>query len=157
MGCYDAEVFKAHDNCYFEEYWQTPEYFEQYRSNIINIFQFPPFSDSDNIAMEEQIKKDNSVALHIRMGDYVGSAEYAGICTLDYYRKAIESVKDYVEKPAFFIFSNDMGWCKENIFPMIQEYEVSFVDFNTGKDSYKDMNLMSLARCYIIANNTFSW
>ena len=154
---YDEKVFSVHGNCYFEGYWQSPKYFEAYRSVIINTFRFPTFIDFDNMAAEKQMKTENSVALHVRRGDYVESVNYARICTLDYYRKAIETVVKKIRSPRFFIFSNDIDWCKNNIVPMIQKYEVSFIDFNTGKNSYRDMHLMSLARCCIVANSSFSW
>ena len=32
-----------------------------------------------------------------------------------------------------------------------------FVNNNKGMESYRDMQLMSLARCNILANSTFSW
>ena len=154
---YDEKVFSVHGNCYFEGYWQSPKYFEAYRSVIINAFRFPTFIDFDNMAAEKQMKAENSVVLHVRRGDYVGSVMYARICTLDYYRKAIETVVKKIQSPRFFIFSNDINWCKNNIVPMIQKYDVSFIDFNTGKNSYRDMHLISLARCCIVANSSFSW
>ena len=154
---YDEKVLSVHGNCYFEGYWQSPKYFEHYRSIVINTFRFSPFTDLDNKTTEMQMKEENSVALHVRRGDYLREANYMGICTLDYYRKAIETAVGKIQSPRFFIFSNDIDWCKDNIVPMIQKYDVSFIDFNVGKNSYRDMHLMSLARCCIVANSSFSW
>jgi hypothetical protein len=58
-----------------------------------------------------------------------------------------------VENPHFFVFSNDLVWVKENIFIK----NVTYVDCNAGKNSWKDMYLMSLCQHNIIANSTFSW
>ena len=37
------------------------------------------------------------------------------------------------------------------------EAEVFFVSHNKGTESYRDMQLMSIARCTILANSSFSW
>ena len=34
---------------------------------------------------------------------------------------------------------------------------VHFVNNNRGNESYRDMQLMSIARCNILANSSFSW
>lgn len=155
--CYDVKALSVCGDCYFEGYWQSPKYFEGYRSIIINTFRFPQFTDMDNISTGIKISSKNSVALHVRRGDYIGMKNYSGICTLDYYREAIMLVKRIVSDPEFFIFSNDMDWCRNNISPLIGEANISFIDFNKEVDSYRDMHLMSLARCCIVANSSFSW
>ena len=58
-----------------------------------------------------------------------------------------------MKNPYFFIFSNDIEWCQENI-KLENSY---YVDWNTGENSYKDMQLMSLCKHNIIPNSTFSW
>ena len=54
----------------------------------------------------------------------------------------------------FFVFSDDMGWVKENLRlgrPAI------YVDFNDDEKNYEDLRLMSLCKHHIIANSSFSW
>ena len=49
-------------------------------------------------------------------------------------------------------------WCKENLVDLIgRDKEVIFVDWNKGKESYRDIQLMSLCHYNIIANSSFSW
>ena len=38
-----------------------------------------------------------------------------------------------------------------------RDKEVIFVDWNKGKESYRDIQLMSLCHYNIIANSSFSW
>ena len=72
---------------------------------------------------------------------------------IEYYEKAINYVKNKIEGPVFFIFSNDIDWCKEN-FSFEEAY---FVDWNIGEKSFRDMQLMSSCKHNIIANSSFSW
>lgn len=154
---FDEKVIKSKGNIYFEGYWQTPKYFDHYREHIIEAFKFPEFDNSDNNEIAREIDRPDSVSIHIRRGDYVGTSNYSGICTIEYYRKAIEIIFSLQKDPVFFIFSDDIDWCKTNIISLLRGRKVYFVDFNKGRNSYKDMQLMSKAQCCIIANSSFSW
>lgn len=98
----------------------------------------------------------NSVALHIRRGDYLGMYNLQGlgsVCDKAYYERAIDYIKEHVENPYFFIFSDDKTYIKENY----NLPNMTIVDFNQGDDSWQDMYLMSQCKHNIIANSTFSW
>ena len=105
-----------------------------------------------------ELKKKFSCSLHVRRGDYLKDPDFCGICDLDYYKKAVETVLSKTKKQVtFLVFSNDINWCKENLADDFAGNEVIYVDWNTGKDSYKDMYLMSQCQANIIANSSFSW
>ena len=57
----------------------------------------------------------------------------------------------------FCVFSNDIRWCKENIEPLLNGKETIYVDWNTGTDNFRDMQLMTKCKHCIIANSSFSW
>ena len=116
--------------------------------NRINWLEFKPIKLSNkNLEIINRMQSTNSVCLHIRRGDFL-SIEYmnilANIATVKYYERAIEF---------FFVFSDDIAWCKENM----QLSQVTYIDWNIGKDSYIDMYLMTFAKANIIANSTFSY
>ena len=154
---YDNSVFSVKGDCYFEGYWQSSKYFNNCKGDILKAFTFPDISDQDNLRIMDSLKSSSSVSMHIRRGDYVNAVNYQGICDKDYYLRAIEEVKKRIENPSFFIFSNDIIWCENNIRPLIKDNPMTFVVHNTGNNSYKDMQLMSLSRACIIANSSFSW
>lgn len=144
------------DNCYIDGYWQSERYFFEYADKIRAEFTLKlPFSEK-NAEIVEYISQVNAVSLHIRRGDYVSNAKnaYIGICSLDYYKTAINYIKNRVEKPIFFIFSDDINWVKNNL---QTDAKSVFVDHNSGAESYNDMRLMSLCKHHIIANSSFSW
>jgi len=100
------------------------------------------------------IKNLKSVSIHIRRGDYITNKTGPKFIGLDYYIKAIRTIENKVKNPTYFIFSDDIVWGKQYLKLKNISY---FVDNNHGKDSYKDMQLMSLCKHNIVANSTFSW
>lgn len=80
-----------------------------------------------------------------------------GVCSSDYYIRAITELNQSVNPDMYCIFSDDIEWCKENLKFLIGDKEVVFVDWNKGQESFRDMQLMSLCHYNIIANSSFSW
>lgn len=142
---------------YYAGYWHNYQYIEPFSTNILNAFTFKIPLDQKNQGIIETVSQQNSVGIHIRRGDYLKEVQYQGICTLDYYRKAIGLVHGMLKNPVYYLFSNDIEWCKENITPLINDSNVIYVDWNTGKDSYRDMQIMSYCKGLIVANSSFSW
>lgn len=142
---------------YFDGYWQAPKFFEKHRNSILKVIKFPTIKDEKNSEAISFIKKEKTAFIHIRRGDYVNHPKYGGICTEDYYKNAIHKIRWEYGYSRFLIFSNDQDWCKKNLAEYLENAEVRYVDWNKGKSSYVDMQLMSLCDGGIIANSSFSW
>ena len=145
------------ENCYISGYWQSERYFVDVNAKIREDFLFKGPMSHNNNELAESIGQVNAISLHVRRGDYATNAlttSVHGLCSLAYYRMAIEYISKRVDDPYFFIFSDDIGWVKSNLnisFPH------QFVDHNHGKESFNDMRLMSMCQHHIIANSSFSW
>lgn len=137
---------------YLEGYWQSEKYFGTHSDTIRNDFKFP-LLDIKNKDYADKISQVEAVSIHIRMGDYVNHPLHGGICTLEYYKKALSLIEEKVESPLFFIFSNDIEWCQNNL----KLDKAIYVTGNEGKNSFRDMQLMSMCKHNIIANSSFSW
>ena len=141
-------------NYYFEGYWQNKDYL--FRSYDFNDF----FSSSDiseqNLNLKNLIlSKNNSVAVHIRCGDYNNLFGLGNVATRAYYNNAIRSFKEEAPDAYFFVFSNDVNWAKNNL--EIHE-NVYFVDSNNAQiQALWDMYLMSFCKNFIISNSSFSF
>lgn len=147
-------------NVYYKGYWQNYRYFESFRDEIVkHIFVFPDFMPDDlkNKDAVERMCSHNSVAVHVRRGDYLKYKMYCGICDEEYYRKCLRYIQEHVESPHFYIFSNDIPWCKEFFLSLLQENQLTYIDWNIGSNSFRDMHLMSECRHMILANSSFSW
>jgi hypothetical protein len=144
-------------NIILSGYFQNEKYFEKIAEALRTDFTFKKTLTDKNLAISGQLKATNSVAIHIRRGDYLKANSQSNFITLDkvYYKKAIEAILGRVENPAFFVFSEDFDWIKENL--DFDNHPVTFIDWNKGRDSYIDMQLMSLCKHNIIANSSFSW
>lgn len=137
---------------YISGYWQDESYFKEIEDEIRKRFEFRNI-DNRNKAIAQEMRECNSVSVHIRRGDYVES----GMLLLDdiFYSKAFEKIIEKVERPIFYIFSDDRQEAEAIVSKYCSEYKV--IDWNKGEDSYKDMYLMSQCHHHIVANSSFSW
>jgi hypothetical protein len=95
----------------------------------------------------------DAVAIHVRRGDY---ATHDGnlLLTSDYYNSAISRAESALGAPEFFVFSDDMDWCKENL---RANSRLTLVDLHDEREAYKDLYLASQCRHFILSNeSTFS-
>lgn len=142
---------------YYAGYWHHYKYIKPYVRVIRDTFHFSAPDDDNNMETIEAMKNENSVGIHVRRGDYLNEAQYQGICSLDYYAQGVEIMRKNLKEITFYVFSNDMQWCQENMKPLLGKDKVVYVDWNKGKDSYRDMQLMTYCKGLIIANSSFSW
>ena len=152
---YDEKIFQM-DNKVLEGYWACEAYYEDILPQLRQKLVFPKSNNPKNLKMEEKMGACNAVSLHIRRGDYLtpGNKEmFGGICTEEYYEKALSYMKEKVKDAHFFVFSDDPTYAKEKY----QGEEYTIVDINHGRDSFFDVYLMSCCRHHICANSTFSF
>ena len=140
-------------NKYLLGYWQTEDYFISIKDKLRASFLFPPLQGI-NYQTFLDISKCQSVSVHVRRGDYLTYSIYSDLGDSDYYKKALQLFTNKYDNLKFFIFSDDIPWCKENL---DVQAESVYIDFNKGNESYIDMQLMSLCKHNIIANSSFSW
>lgn len=154
---FDSAILSLQDNVYLDGYWQSQKYFIDIEQVIRREFSF----NTDPLEMNQQtlnqITSSESIAIHIRRGDYVTLADanaFHGLCPLEYYRAASDIIAKQLSKPVFFVFSDDIAWAKHNL---KLDFETNFIDHNGPDHGYEDLRLMSLCNHHIIANSSFSW
>lgn len=139
-------------------YWQTETSFNNVKSEVRKAFSFNcDILNEQTWVLAEQLRPEEAIALHVRRGDYFIPANirmYGGICTIDYYQKALATIYKHVgNKLPVYCFSDDPDWVRSELY--LENGVV--VDWNNGDESWQDMYLMSLCHHNIIANSTFSW
>jgi hypothetical protein len=154
---YDSGFAALGPDVFMDGYFQSPHYFLKAEDQIRSHFRFKNPATGRNKELSGEIGACNSVSIHVRRGDYLSPVNlslFGNIATLDYYSKAILKMKAELTDPKFYVFSDDAEWVKQNI---VVDAPVTYIDFNSGDNSFEDMRLMSLCRHNIIANSSFSW
>lgn len=154
----EIEKYVVSKSIILEGYFHSEKYFKNIRNIILEEFKFTVPPDTHNLKILEEISVRASVSLHVRKYDNsktIDSSAINGICSLDYYQKAIMFMQEKLQNPCFYLFSDDMDWVKENL--KISGGQVVFMDFNGTDNDREDFRLMSACKHNIIANSSFSW
>ena len=156
-------VFKVYNKLYNDEeesailiddYSQSIEY-----TKLANdIFTFHNHIKQNKYAeyyMKKIEKSTYSVALHVRRGDYLlkENKDNFGVCSLAYYQKAKQYIASQYPNATFFVFSDDIEWCKNNL----QGENTILVDIPQQAPDSISLYLMTQCTGHIIANSTFSF
>jgi hypothetical protein len=150
-----SPISNYNKNVSLKGYFQSEEYFKDYRKEILQMFEFP-------IPIKEFIiQKQNeynitteipTVAVHIRRGDYTKDKGRFYLQPIKYYRDAQRKMEEHLKlRPKYVYFSEDTEWIKSNF--IFDEKDVII----TGNKDYEDLALMSSCDNFIIANSSFSW
>jgi len=154
---FDPLVLQLERDTYLDGYWQTEKYFADIASIIRQDLNFSAPFETVNAEVAERIARVQSVSIHVRRGDYVthpAAQSHFVTCGPQYYSDAVQVIMERVPDAHFFLFSDDIGWARENIRTVAP---LELVDHNTGANSFEDMRLMALCKHHIIANSSFSW
>lgn len=152
---YTPKIDIIPEHCFLRGYWQSEKYFKDFASEIKRIYTFNRPLDEENSKIAQDIINNKSVSLHIRRGDFLLKRNHKHQVDLTkYYSDAVKSVLKNYTSPKFYIFTDDFDWVSKNNFI---ETNYVFVKINQEKNSFLDMQLMSLCDVNIIANSSFSW
>lgn len=152
------DFFQVPTPVYLSGYWQSEKYFREFESQVRSQFTLKDSLSTSSSRWKEMIQKGSSVAVHLRRGDYSSRSNYSsffGTLPIEYYERAINAIRNKINDPKFFIFSDDINWCKQN-FTFLRT-DAEFVLHDEAVHATEDLILMSLCAHQIIANSTFSW
>jgi hypothetical protein len=144
-------------NVVLDGYWQSPRYFAGHEREVREVFAFPAIVSAEGRRIAERIgSRSGTVAVHVRRGDYATNEKIRrifGLLPTAYYEAAAAHICARVENPRFFIFSDDVDWCRE---ALRLDGDVAFVEPRAAA-AYEDMALMALCENHVIANSSYSW
>lgn len=154
LVAFDPKILSKRGTVYLDGYFQSEKYFEEISEVLHQELNLTTPLLGKAAEMANNIKGDTSaVSLHVRRGDYVSHKDFGGIVTLEYYERAIAHIETQVPNAKFYVFSDDIAWCQENLPARIN---ATFVSNSELKD-FEELTLMSLCQHHIIANSSFSW
>lgn len=153
---YNPSVRSLREPVCLAGYWQSERYFIDIADNIRADFTLrQPLTDA-SAGLLELARSDGSVGLHVRRGDFAdldNAAKIHGLCSVDYYRRAIGMVRMRCPECRFLVFSDDPDWARANL-PL--DASAVFVTGNSQMPEH-DLALMSACKHHVIANSSFSW
>jgi hypothetical protein len=141
---------------YLSGYWQSERYFLPIADLIRAQVRMRGIAKGPNADLLRSIRSTEAVCLHVRRGDYITNpvaAAWLGACGLDYYDCAVAYIEAKIQRPHFFVFSDDIPWARESL---RISHPVTYVDHNLDAP-VEDLRLMSSCKHFIIANSSFSW
>ena len=153
---YDPGVTRLQEPVCLVGYWQSERYFLDSADGIRDDFGLLRALSAANQQLLDLARSANSVGLHVRRGDFVSlkdAAQLHGLCSVDYYRRAIGLLRDRCPDCRFLVFSDDPQWARAEL-PLDQS--AAFVTGNEQRPE-QDLALMSACKHHIIANSSFSW
>lgn len=131
-------------------YWQVPDFARELELTLRNEI-YSSNAMKSIAAKGEKVKACESVCVHIRRGDYVGNSMHQ-ICTPEYYENAMEYYRRKLDKPIFYIFSDDKEYVRSKYGALS---DVVIVD-DVARD-YEELLLMSCCKSFVLSNSSFSW
>jgi hypothetical protein len=154
---FDSAIFDCSDQAYLDGFWQSEKYFTRVASTIREDLRLKKPLQGELKGIVEKIIETNSISLHVRRGDYVSNpatTAFHGVCETAWYEEAAKFLESKVNQPAFFVFSDDYEWARENL--RFQSPAI-FIKPSLDGQECNDMYAMSLCKHNIIANSSFSW
>lgn len=155
----DLEIISSCcDTVVIEGYWQNLTYVSAIKDLVVDCFSNFCANSTNFQVVRNLISEKNSVALHVRRGDYVSNANSAKlhkVIDINYYIEATNKLKSICHDPSFFIFTDDVEWVKENLSNIIPRSVIvsGFADLT----HHDELGLMTICKHHIISNSSYSW
>jgi len=133
---------------------------ERIDREIREAFTFPAITDQRNLQAINEMASVPSVAIHARRGDMLSfnfDCYHGG-----YFKRAVSFIKSQVGDPHFYIFCDpgSVEWAKSHSGVLGLDFrrdKIRFVDWNGGRDSWRDMQLMAACKHQVITRSSFGW
>jgi SAM-dependent methyltransferase len=152
---WDVESLRRLKGIFLHGYWQNEAYFADAAEEIRAAF--PPRADGSEAALRKDIEGTNSLALHVRRGDYAADPKLRsrfGTCSISYYEGCLAEARRRLGPLKVFLFSDDLAWAREKL--RLPPGSVA-VSPPQDTDGLAGFDVMRRCRHFIISNSSFSW
>jgi len=154
--CYDQRLQSTipGENIMLNGYWQTTDHFEAARHFLQTLR--PVFVPSNGfLYWKQRIAISDSVFVHVRREDYLNFGGEGSTLPVQYFERAAARLEArFGMAPAWFVFSEDLNWCRSHL-RFLRNFHV--VDYESANRDIEDTHLMAVCNGGIIANSSFSW
>lgn len=154
---FDPKILSIKEkNIYIDWYWQSEKYFVEIEDIIRKDFLLlKSFPEKIIDTMAKNIELNNSVCVNVRRTDFLTN-NIIGFCDINYYKKSLKIISEKVNNPVYFVFSDDLEWCKKNLKQL--PYDFIFVGHEFAWENFQYyFALMRRCKWFIIPNSSFWW
>lgn len=141
-------IHNTSETIYLDGYWSSPQYFNKIDFNLKQ----KCLIESNDLLFK--IQNTNSVMLNIRRADFLNN-DFHGTYGKEYILKGIDNLTKKFTDLNFFIFSDDIEWCENNLNDIPNSTIVTHT--HKGNKFYNYFLLMCECKHFIIPNSTFAW
>lgn len=150
---YSPEIFTARSQ-YLQQYYGNAKYIASHLHDLKELFEFDiPLNEAERSLRREILSCPKACSVHVRRGDFVATPR--DVCSDEYYLAAMQRMESKYPGTVFFIFSNDIDYCKKRYSSL--PYSFRYIEGRNECDPRVDLYLLTLFKHAIIANSTFSW
>jgi hypothetical protein len=168
---YNEEIYnlKLSENVFVEGYFESEKYFVDIKDKISSEFKFLNEAKYQKSAYFNEINKSNSVSICLRQNRFIEginrnnelnkkkSVKYSNE-QIEYINQSISYIQKNVQKPTFFIWSNDLIGLKNNVFDEKINKVIHDNEFTKNLDKRAlDMYLISQCNHHIVIPSSFNW
>ena len=168
---YNEEIcnLKLSKNVFFEGYFESEKYFVDIKDRISSEFKFLNEVKYQKSPYFNEINKSNSVSICLRQNRFIEgvnrnnesnkkkSVKYTNE-QIEYINQSISYIHKNVQKPTFFIWSNDLIDLKDNVFDEKINKVIHDNEFTKNLDKRAlDMFLISQCNHHIVIPSSFNW
>ncbi|PCS01430.1 hypothetical protein RT41_GL000194 [Lactococcus fujiensis JCM 16395] len=146
------------ETIYLDSHFGNASYFTNYNVWLNEDFVNPLCIRDNNISFYQTILNTESVCVTIRRGDFL-SKDYKDSffeCGDRYFAEGIKMIKEKIEHPVFFFFSDDLDYASTFAQHTLRDNEIYFIE-QSDNSVVEKVTLMSSCKHFIISNSTFSW
>ncbi len=144
---------------YIEGHFECERYFDELRSDLIKLIKVKKEYLCNENPYVNHLKNSNSVSICVRQNRYSegriknnDKSSKLTKDTIDYIYRSVDYIKQKVDKPKFFLWSNDFKNLKE----YFNEDEFLFIN-NKNNKALNDFHLFNFCKHFIVGPTSFHW
>ena len=156
------------NNLFLEGHFESEKYFFDYKEEILNDFRFKDENELDKNIFFKDLNVNNSVSICLRQNRFsegIGkknnlnndkSVDFTNE-QINYINKSVELIKSKIEKPNFFLWSNDFSDIPKDKFNFV--YKEIDLSKTANISDKRILSLFLMTRCnhFIVTISSFNW
>ncbi|SEQ81030.1 Glycosyl transferase family 11 [Neolewinella agarilytica] len=142
------------DNTIYRGYWQSEQYFVEFADQIRDDFSFRENTLPVSRKLLKMISETESVCLNVRRKEFLQLPTH-NVTNERYFLRAVKFMLERRPDVVFFIFSDDIEWCRQTFRELNNKVIVSEEHYGEAYGNY--LQLMMSCKHFIIPNSTFAW